>query len=123
MSSEYITSTQYLKNIIDDAEDSAGKTTTTDADFQILIERARERESKFLSQIDPRFRESDGSINLNKLIERVDNEYNFKNLLPGKGVENWLVQEAGYDFSGKETTASLSDEQKEQALNYLKEHW
>ena len=91
--------TEYLSDIIKEATKKVKETTTSDEEFDILIAEAQERESQFYSNIDPSLIDKDGEINLDAIVQQIDAEYGFAELLPSGGVERYLTN-LGYNLSG-----------------------
>lgn len=89
--------------------------------FKFLIAKAEERESKVLEFLAPQYKnmiKAAGELNLNEIVNQIDNDFNFKELLANRGVEIYLKQK-GYSLEakGSKTEQNKSDEEKGQSLN------
>ena len=121
------TAVEYLSDIIEKATQIVQETTTSDEEFDILIEQAQERESSFYNNIDPNLIDKDGEINLDAIVQRIDAEYGFSELLPSRGIERYLTN-LGYNLSGATTKneaspiATLTEDEQQMALEYLQTH-
>lgn len=119
--------TEYLRQIINNAIKEVKATTTTDEQFDILISEARQRESSFYKNINPNFIDKDGEIDLDAIVQKIDQEYGFTELLPSKGVEDYLTK-LGYNLSGSTAKnesspiTTLTEDEQQMALEYLQTH-
>lgn len=119
--------TEYLRDIIDSAVQQVQKTTTSDEEFDILIAEAQSRESQFYDNIDPSLINKDGEIDLDAIVQQIDAEYGFAELLPQGGVERYLTN-LGYNLSGSSAKndtspiATLTEDEQQMALEYLQTH-
>ena len=118
---------EYLSDIIKNAIKEVQKTTTSDEDFDILIAEAQQRENLFYSNIDPSLIDKDGEINLDAIVQQIDAQYGFSELLPQGGVERYLTN-LGYNLSGSSAKndtspiATLTEDEQQMALEYLQTH-
>ena len=86
--------------------------------FHYLIAAAKKREQAALEKLNPKYKAmilNAGFLNLNEIITQIDNEFNFKELLPGGAIEQYL-QDQGYNLEAKGSAQKKSEADQQQSL-------